>query len=165
MILTGRPFHRLALCCLAIVGFIAPASLAAQSATSSAKAPSDSMDVANVVRAYDRALSSGDSSAALALLAEDAVILESGGIESRDEYRRHHLPADLEFAKSVPSQSSAVRVKVRGDVAWAWSTSTSQGEFRGRHVNSSSAELMVLTRTSTGWKISAIHWSSRSRRP
>jgi hypothetical protein len=24
---------------------------------------------------------------------------------------------------------------------------------------------MVLVRTSSGWKISAIHWSSRARRP
>jgi hypothetical protein len=30
-------------------------------------------------------------------------------------------------------------------------------------VNSIGAELMVLTRMMDGWKISAIHWSSRTR--
>ena len=125
----------------------------------------DSADVAAAVHAYDRALSTGDSAAALALLAPDAVILESGGIESREEYRNHHLPGDIAFARAVPSQGGPVSVRVRGDVAWAWSTSTTQGEFRGRAINSSGAELMVLTRTTTGWRISAIHWSSRTRRP
>lgn len=125
----------------------------------------DSADVANAVLAYDRALRAGDSTAVLALLATDAIILESGGIETRDEYRSHHLAGDIASSRAVPSENSAVSVRVRGDVAWAWSTSTTQGEFRGRQVNSSGAELMVLTRTPSGWKISAIHWSSRTRRP
>ena len=132
---------------------------------SSRSAPGDSADVANVVNAYHRALRSGDSTAALTLLASDAVVLESGGLETREEYRTHHLKADMQFAQAVPGQSGAVRVKVRGDVAWAWSTSSTQGRFRGRQINSVGAELMVLTRTSAGWKISAIHWSSRSRLP
>lgn len=130
-----------------------------------APARSDSLDVVNTVRAYDKALSSADSLAALALLAPDAVILESGGIETLEEYRSHHLPGDIAFARAVPSQGGPVSVRVRGDAAWAWSTSTTQGEYRGRQINSSGAELMVLTRTTGGWKISAIHWSSRTRRP
>ena len=125
----------------------------------------DSADVAAAVHAYDRALREGDSTAALALLAPDAVILESGGIETREEYRSHHLPGDIAYARAVPSESGPVHVRVRGDVAWAWSTSSSQGEYRGRQINSAGAELMVLVRTPTGWKISAIHWSSRARRP
>lgn len=65
---------------------------------------SDSLDAANTVRAYHRALSSGDSLSALALLAADAVILESGGIESREEYRSHHLPADIQAARALPTR-------------------------------------------------------------
>jgi ketosteroid isomerase-like protein len=126
---------------------------------------SDSAAVADVVERYHRALRSGDSASALALLATDAVILESGGVETREEYRSHHLPADIAFARAIESVRSPVRVVVRGDVAWATSTSTTQGEFRGRAVNSVGAELMVLTRTAEGWKISAVHWSSRNRRP
>jgi hypothetical protein len=58
-------------------------------------APSDSAAAAAAVGAYHRALASGDTAAALALLAPDAVVLESGGAESRDEYRSHHLAADM----------------------------------------------------------------------
>ena len=128
-------------------------------------AQSDSADVARVVTAYHHALAHGDSTGALALLAADAVILESGGVETRDEYRSHHLPGDIAFAMAIPGQRTPFRITVRGDVAWSWSTSVTQGEFRGRQINSAGAELMVLARTPTGWKISAIHWSSRARRP
>ena len=110
-----------------------------------------------------RALERGDSAAAVALLAPDAVILESGGLETVAEYRAHHLASDIEFAKAVPETRSAIQVAVRGDVAWAASTTTSKGTFRGRAVDSSGAELMVLTRTADGWRIAAIHWSSRRR--
>lgn len=93
------------------------------------------------------------------------VILESGGVETREEYRSHHLPADIAFARAVKSDRSAIRVVVRGDAAWVASTSTAQGEFRGRAVNSVGAELMFLVRDGDAWRIAAIHWSSRARRP
>jgi ketosteroid isomerase-like protein len=131
----------------------------------SSRTPSDSTDVVATVERYVNALSRGDSATALALLAADAVIVESGGIESREQYRSHHLPADIAFARGVPSVHSARRAVVRGDAAWVTSTSTTRGEFRGRQVNSTGAELMILSRESDGWKIRAIHWSSRNRTP
>ena len=139
--------------------------IAILTAAERAGAQSDSAAVAGVVNGYHEAMSRGDSAAALALLTDDVVVLESGGVETRAEYRAHHLQADISFAMAVAGQRGPVSVKVRGDAAWAWSTSTSQGEFRGRQINSAGAELMVLTRTPSGWKISAIHWSSRARRP
>ena len=103
--------------------------------------------------------------AALSLLADDVVILESGGAETRDEYRAHHLPGDIAYARAVPSERGPLRATVKGDAAWVTGTSTSRGEFRGRAVNSTGAELVVLARDGGAWKIRAIHWSSRSRRP
>jgi ketosteroid isomerase-like protein len=124
----------------------------------------DSATVAAVIEGFHAALAVGDSVKALSLLASDAVILESGGMENREEYRSHHLPADIAFAQAVQSDRGPIRVTVRGDVAWATSTGTTRGEYRGRSVNSAGAELMVLARTSEGWKIAAIHWSSRAIR-
>ena len=125
----------------------------------------DSAAVARAVAAYDAALAAGDSAAALALLAPDAVVLESGGVETREEYRSHHLQGDIAFARAVRTESRPPRIVVRGDVAWAWSTSTTQGTYRERAINSAGAELMVLGRAADGrWLIHAIHWSSRARR-
>jgi ketosteroid isomerase-like protein len=137
--------------------------LTALTAPAFAQAGGDSAAVAAVVERYHDALVAGDSAAALAQLAEDAVILESGSIESREEYRSHHLAADMAFARAVKLARSPLRVFVRGEIAWTTATSTTQGKFRGKPVNSTGAELMVLTRNRDGWKIAAIHWSSRDR--
>lgn len=128
------------------------------------RSASDSAAAVDVAVRFHRALAAGDSMSALRLFAPDAMILESGGVETVAEYRGHHLPADIAFAAAVPSQRAVTRVVVRGDMAWVASKSTTQGEFRGRAINSTGAELMVLTRTADGWRISAVHWSSRTRR-
>lgn len=125
----------------------------------------DSADVAAVVTQYQAALAAGDSATALRLLADDAVILETGGVETREHYRSGHLRSDIAFAQAVAAERSNLRVVVRGDVAWVTSTSTTRGEFRGRSINSAGAELMVLSREPGGWKIRAIHWSSRNLTP
>jgi uncharacterized protein (TIGR02246 family) len=125
----------------------------------------DSAAVAAVVAKFHEALEAGDSTGALGLLADDVIVLESGGLETRDGYRSHHLAADIQFARAIKSQQSPIHVRVHGDAAWASSTSATQGEVSGRAINSVGAELMVLVRTPQGWRISAIHWSSRQRRP
>ena len=120
--------------------------------------------VIQTVEAFHSALSSGDSLAALALLAEDASILESGGVETRAEYRSGHLVADIRGAGSrAPRERSPFTVVIEGDVAWATSSSTSTREVDGQTIRSSMAETMVLTRTNEGWTIRSIHWSSRRR--
>jgi ketosteroid isomerase-like protein len=146
------------------VAAISPAILGAQAHGGHRAAPADSVEVAATVERFHRALSTADSAGALALLTPDVQILESGGMEDRAEYRSHHLSSDIEFARAVPSQRGPTHVRVHGDVAWATSTSTTQGTFRDRAVNAAGAELMVLVRTPEGWRIAAIHWSSRNRR-
>ncbi len=128
------------------------------------QASRDSASARAAVERFHAALAAGDSASALALLAPDVIILESGGVETRDEYRSHHLPGDMAFARAVKGERKVTRVVVRGDVAWVSGTSVTQGEYRGRQINSAGAELVVLTRSPEGWRIAAIHWSSRARR-
>jgi uncharacterized GH25 family protein/ketosteroid isomerase-like protein len=128
-----------------------------------AGAQTDSTDVVAAVDRYHAALAAGDSAAVAGLLALEAVILESGGVETRAQYLGGHLRGDIAFAQGVPRDRGPIQVQVRGDVAWATSTSTTRGEYRGRAINSVSAEIMILVRTAPGWRIAAIHWSSRAR--
>lgn len=155
---------------LLLAAALAAAPCAASAQAPDAPAPSrtaaaqaDSAAAAAAVNRFHAALAAGDSAAALALLAPDAEVLESGDSETRAEYRAHHLPADIEFARAIRSERGPVRVRVRGDVAWATTTSTTRGTFRGRAIDSAGAELMVLVRTRAGWRIAAIHWSSHRR--
>jgi ketosteroid isomerase-like protein len=153
---------------LALAVSWSPANAASQAPgtpSSSQAAARDSAAVVSAIDSFHRALETGDTTAVVGLLAADATVLESGGVETRQEYLAHHLPADIAFAQAVSSERGPMRVVVRGDVAWAMSTSATKGEYRGRPVDSVSAELMVLLRTTAGWKISAIHWSSRNRTP
>lgn len=124
----------------------------------------DSAAVAKAVSSFHEALAAGDSAVALALLSDDAMIVEAGEVESRADYHAHHLPADIEFARAVPSRREVKSVKVSGNVAWVVSTSTTAGTFRDRAIDSVGAELMVLQRTNGTWRITAIHWSSHARR-
>ena len=141
------------------------ACFASSEASAQTALQSDSSAVADVVRRYHAALETGDSASALLLLSPDATILESGRIETRSEYRSHHLSGDIAFARAVKSTRSAISVTMSGNTAWATSTSTVVGEFNGRSINSIGAETMILTKADNGWRIRSIHWSSRTRRP
>ena len=143
---------------LALLLFVASPAVGSAQAT-----PGDSVAVVGTIEAVRRATAEGDTAAVERLLAPDAVILENASVETRSDYLAGHLGADMAFARAVPAERGPIHVRVLGDVAWATSTSTSRGEFRGRRVNSSGAELMVLTRSGDGWRISAVHWSSRQR--
>jgi ketosteroid isomerase-like protein len=120
-------------------------------------------EVLEVVNAFHGEMKKGNSTAVAQLLAPDVLLLEAGGIETRAEYEKDHLPADIEFEKEVTTTFAPYRVTVVGDAAWVVNRSEYKGTFRGRAVDSLGVELMVLARDGTGWRIRAIHWSSRPR--
>jgi len=122
-------------------------------------------DIQKVVDALHAGLKAGDTAGVMALLAPDVLLLEAGGIETRAEYESAHLPGDVEFEKSVTTSFTPYRVTVVGDAAWAVNTNEYKGTFRDRPVDSVGVELVVLSRDAAGWRIRAIHWSSRARKP
>lgn len=147
-----------------IVFAIAVSGLLAASETTPGRQQSASSQVIAVVSEFHAALSTGDSATALRLLDPDATVLESGDVETRDEYRANHLPADIEFARAVPSKRTVLSVTVVGDAGWIASKSENVGRMGTRSINSVGAELMVLRKRDSGWKIAAIHWSSKTRK-
>jgi ketosteroid isomerase-like protein len=121
-------------------------------------------EVLAVVDAFHAALVAGDSTKALSFLAEDVVILESGGLENKQHYRSGHIKGDIHFAQAVPRERGEMTVNIIGDVAWAYSSNITQGKMGEREINAQGAELVVLARDGKSWKIKAIHWSSRKRK-
>jgi ketosteroid isomerase-like protein len=117
-----------------------------------------------VVESYHKALKTGDRESALELLSNEVMVLENGRIETAEEYVSHHLAADMEFSAAMVRKPNVVQTTVEGNMGWVISTSTSKGEFRGREINSTGAELMVLRKENGSWKIRVIHWSSRNNR-
>lgn len=114
-----------------------------------------------VVAAFHGAMAKGDTQTMLDLLAPDVVIFEAGGAEmNRDEYRTHHLGADVAFARAAKRKIVDSQAKVAGDAAWVLTRSTTTGTFQGKPVNSRGVETMVLRKTTKGWRIVHIHWSA-----
>lgn len=125
---------------------------------------SDSAAVAEVVDQFHAALKVGDPATVEMLLHLQARILETGGVETREQYLTGHMRGDMAFAQAVPRERSDIHVTVAGNTAWAVSTSTTTGRYRDRDVDAQGAELVVLVKEKEQWKIAAVHWSSRARR-
>lgn len=119
---------------------------------------------AAAVDAFHAALQRGDARAAAALLADDALIFESGGAErSKAEYAAHHLPADAEFSRSISSAVSRRAGRSDGALAWIATEGRTTGTYKGKALDLATTETMVLRRVGGAWKIIHIHWSSARR--
>lgn len=115
-----------------------------------------------VVRSFTQALQRGDSVRVLQLLHPDLVVYESGVAEDLAHYRSHHLAADIAFLKEVTSRTLREHLEVSGGMALYTREYRAQGTWRGRAIDSTGTETLVLVRTREGWRIRHIHWSSRS---
>jgi ketosteroid isomerase-like protein len=115
------------------------------------------------VDAFHAKLTGGDGAAAATLLAEDALIFESGHAErSRAEYASHHAGADAAYAAAIPSKLTHRNGFVDGDMAWIVSESRTTGTYKDKPVDRITTETMILRKTAEGWRIAHIHWSSRA---
>ncbi|MBS0200436.1 MAG: nuclear transport factor 2 family protein [Proteobacteria bacterium] len=118
-----------------------------------------------VVEQFSKALQSDDLTGAGTLLAEDVLILESGGAEhSREEYLRGHAIEDAAFLKTAHMQVLRRNARAEGDLAWVGTESEIHTSKEGKPLTLLSTETMVLKHTPQGWRIAHIHWSSHSKR-
>ena len=127
--------------------------------------PASARAAAATVDSFHAALRRGDTDAAAALLAADALIFEEGGAErSKAEYAAHHLPSDAAFSRAVPSSVTRRTGRSMGQLAWIATEGRMTGTFQGKAVARTTTETMVLRRVGQGWKIAHIHWSSGAMR-
>lgn len=123
--------------------------------------PSETRAASAVVEAFHAALARGDTKAAAALLADDALVYESGGAErGKAEYAAQHLAADAAFARATRRAVTRRAGSAEGRTAWIASESTTKGTYKTRVIDSVTAETMVVRRGRAGWRIVHIHWSS-----
>ena len=123
--------------------------------------PESAREAAAAVDAFHAALRIGNTKAAAALLADDALIFESGGVEhSKAEYSAHHLPADADFSRSTTSVISRRSAGSHGSAAWVATEGRTTGKYKGKAVDLLTTETMVLRRAGGAWTIVHIHWSS-----
>jgi len=127
--------------------------------------PAVAKPAVTAVEQFSTALQAGDLKRAGSLLAEDVLILESGGAErSKTEYLDGHAKHDAEFLKDAHVQLKRRTARVSGDLTWVGSESELHTTKDGKPLILLSTETMVLKRTAQGWRIVHIHWSSRPKR-
>ena len=125
------------------------AALALVLAAPGVAAPSPEAEA--VVDAFHSALAKGDTKAAAALLADDALIFEEGGAErSKTEYAAHHLPADAAFSQTVPSTTTRRSSDSADGIAWVASEGRMKGTYKGKAVDRVTTETMALRKTADG---------------
>lgn len=128
----------------------------------SASASASVADAGAVMKSFHAALAAGDRAAALASLAPNVVIYESGYVEdSREKYASHHLGDDIAFAKTTTRKVLKHGERIEGNAAIIWEETETTGSFRGKDVHAIGTETAVLEKTGDAWSIAHIHWSSR----
>jgi ketosteroid isomerase-like protein len=138
------------------------ASVALPAPAAAENLPAGAREAAAAVDAFHAALRRGDAQAALALVADDALVFEDGRVErTKAEYALHHAGADAAFSKATSTKRLSRTGHATGEVALIATESRTKGRFRGQDVDRIMVETMVLRRDSDGrWKIVHIHWSS-----
>ncbi|MDQ6735141.1 MAG: nuclear transport factor 2 family protein [Nitrospirota bacterium] len=143
---------------LSALGLTAAATASAQPART------DSANVLAAIEQFHDALAASDSVLAVSLLADDAAIIESGAIQSRADYLSHHLGADMKASQGSKSVRTVMKLTIVGTMAYVVSKTETPRSGAEGSTGSELAELMVVSKTTSGWKIRAVHWSSRRRR-
>ena len=112
------------------------------------------------VLAYHEALSNGQADDVMSALTSEVIILEGSRIErSAEEYRQHHLHADMRFSAAVKTTTIEHHVRVYGDTAVSIARSHTLGTYKGKQIDKQGNETLVLNLINGHWKISHIHWS------
>lgn len=120
-------------------------------------------DPVAAAKALHEAMSAGDSARVQSLLDPKVIILEGGNVErSLKEYASHHLPADLKFLKGLTYRLERQTGDSSGDLAWVASEAVLTGTSEGKPVDLISTETLVLKKFSGNWRVTHIHWSSRT---
>lgn len=160
------------LLCAGLAGLLAlPAAISAHDPKEhAAKPPMVHADPATaaaiaVVDHFSVALKAGKLDEAGKHLAEDVLILESGGAErTREEYLGGHAKHDAAFLKNARIAPKHRTARVEGNLAWVGTESELATTTNGVPMTLSSTETMVLKRSAGAWHIVHIHWSSGAKR-
>ncbi len=127
--------------------------------------PDAATSAVNQVDAFSKALASANFDRVKSLLAPEAIILESGGVErSRDEYLDHHAKADASFLSGAHVSVLSRTARVDGNLAWVATESEIHTSKGNKPLTLLSTETMILDKSSGDWQIVHIHWSSRPKK-
>jgi ketosteroid isomerase-like protein len=148
---------------LGLVALLAATGAAAQSVarTATTATPTSVAEVQNTVMSFAEAVARGDSTTALTFIHPDLVVFQDGESETLDVYRGRHLAADLAMMAAVRPQTLSEQLMVVGETALYTRQYRLRGTFRGKAMDTTGTETLLLVSTPRGWKVRHIHWSTK----
>jgi ketosteroid isomerase-like protein len=115
---------------------------------------------AKVVIEFHNALRSSKKDEVFKLLEKSVLIYEGGGVErSAKEYSSHHLLTDMAFMSKMEVELIEHQVKIYNNIAISSSRSIIKGKYKGKAIEKTNMETIVLRKSNGKWKIINIHWS------
>jgi len=117
-------------------------------------------EVLAALDAFYGAIGAGDADGAMRLIAPGAIFVESGMVETRDQYEQNHLPRDIDFEGQITGVREIMRMGVDGNLAWVLARTHYDGTFDDFPLEFDSLQLTVLSHESGEWLIESVHWSS-----
>jgi hypothetical protein len=131
------------------------ALLALPARAQDARTPPDAVD------AFHRALTLGNTAAALSLLARDLIEFEFGIVDpTLEQYAFAHLPFDMNVAAATQWKIKSRRQGGGGDW-WVVTTYRVTGTDRqGQPIDNTTLETVLLRRTAGVFRIVHVHWST-----
>ncbi len=147
-----------------VLGCTLALTVGAGNAAVAQAARADSVAAVGAVEQFHAAIGAADSVRAVSWLADDVMIMESGVIQTRSDYLGGHLRADMKGGQGSKSERTVMKVSIVGNAAYVVAKTVTPPSGAPGSTGSESAELMVLSSTTGGWKIRAIHWSSHRRK-
>ena len=121
-------------------------------------------EAVRIVDGFMTALSNGQLEAARQSMTPDAVVIANGTVlGTRDAYIDGAAKEDAVAMKSVRSRELVHRdAQIGAQLGWVVSEKRMVGEGAGQLRTMVLTETFLLTKTTSGWKIRGIHWSSRA---
>lgn len=117
-----------------------------------------------VVDLFHQSLKEGYTEKALQQLAPDALVFETGFVEStRDRYAAGHVQEDARFASGTQRKLLKRETWQEGEMAGVLSLVDVDGDFGGKKIALEQTETMILRRSEGVWRIAHVHWSAHNR--
>lgn len=112
------------------------------------------------VEAFHHALVEGNSEAALALLHEQATLLEGGNLETKQEYAAGHMAGDMAFLAQVDTELLSRDEQTSAGQSVVTSQASMTGTVDGEAVDVVVTGVATLVKTDAGWLITQMSWTS-----
>ncbi|MEX0915389.1 MAG: c-type cytochrome [Wenzhouxiangellaceae bacterium] len=114
-----------------------------------------------VIDGFRHALVEGRREAALTFFHPRATIIESGHVQSVEEYAAGHLGSDMAFLSEIAIEQLSRDTQLGKDQATVETRSRFRGQVNDQSIDLESIEFATLIETDEGWRISQVAWSSQ----